>query len=170
MTKEFPMTNAEFSLITRASGGESRGLPSRRQRGFHRLATLCWERIGHWGHWSFTGHCGIGHWSFAPNAKPLEMSRSHRVETSDRKTFGLQRLLGSHPGDQAIVQFSGRIVTGELELGLKSGHFDEPCQIPPGAHRDRNMRDIYTQDFDEFIVHPETVHIRHFVPQSERDH
>src|SRR5439155_13081410 len=76
MTKEFPMTNAEFSLITRASGGESRGLPSRRQRGFHRLATLCWERIGHWGYWSFTGHCGIGHWSFAPNANPLEMSRN----------------------------------------------------------------------------------------------
>src|SRR5439155_23182537 len=48
MTKEFPMTNAEFSLITRASGGESRGLPSRRQRDFHELATLCWERIGHW--------------------------------------------------------------------------------------------------------------------------
>src|SRR5439155_14772243 len=80
MTKEFPMTNAEFSLITRASGGESRGLPSRRQRGFHRLATLCWERIGHWGYWSFTGHCGIGHWSFAPNANPLEMSRN-RLET-----------------------------------------------------------------------------------------
>src|SRR6266571_2632169 len=76
MTKEFPMTNAEFSLITRASGGESRGLPSRRQRGFHRLAALCWERIGHWGYWSFTGHCGIGHWSFAPNANPLEMSRN----------------------------------------------------------------------------------------------
>src|SRR6266571_4900566 len=76
MTKEFPMTNAEFSLITRASGGESRGLPSRRQRGFHRLATLCWERIGHWGYWSFTGHCVIGHWSFAPNANPLEMSRN----------------------------------------------------------------------------------------------
>src|SRR5436189_6402421 len=76
MTKEFPMTNAEFSLITRASGGESRGLPSRRQRGFHRLATLCWERIGHWGYWSFTGHCGIGHWSFAPNANPLAMSRN----------------------------------------------------------------------------------------------
>src|SRR5438046_738448 len=69
MTKEFPMTNAEFSLITRASGGESRGLPSRRQRGFHRLATLCWERIGHW-----------GYWSFAPNANPLEMSRN-RLET-----------------------------------------------------------------------------------------
>src|SRR6266487_454649 len=63
MTKEFPMTNAEFSLITRASGGESRGLPSRRQLGFHRLATLRWERIGHWGYWSFIGHCGIGHWS-----------------------------------------------------------------------------------------------------------
>ena len=61
MTKEFPMTNAEFSLITRASGGESRGLPSRRQRGFHRLATLYWERIRHRGYWSFTGHCGIGH-------------------------------------------------------------------------------------------------------------
>src|SRR6266705_951649 len=76
MTKEFPMTNAEFSLITRASGGESRGLPSRRQRSFHRLATLCWERIGHWGYWSFTGHCGIGHWSFAPHANPLEMSRN----------------------------------------------------------------------------------------------
>src|SRR5438552_16511 len=76
MTKEFPMTNAEFSLITPASGGESRGLPSRRQRGFHRLATLCWERIGHWGYWTFTGHCGIGHWSFAPNANPLEMSRN----------------------------------------------------------------------------------------------
>src|SRR6266700_973106 len=79
MTKEFPMTNAEFSLITRASGGESRGLPSRRQRGFHRLATLCWERIGHWGYWSFTGHCGIGHWSFAPNANPLEMSRNQGI-------------------------------------------------------------------------------------------
>src|SRR5439155_20721181 len=76
MTKEFPMTNAEFSLITRASSDEPRGLPSRRQRGFHRLATLCWERIGHWGYWSFTGHCGIGHWSFAPNANPLEMSRN----------------------------------------------------------------------------------------------
>src|SRR6266566_9375686 len=80
MTKEFPMTNAEFSLITRASSGESRGLPSRRQRSFHRLATLCWERIGHWGYWSFTGHCGIGHWLFAPNANPLEMSRNQFLQ------------------------------------------------------------------------------------------
>src|SRR6266516_5535220 len=87
MTKEFPMTNAEFSLITRASGGESRGLPSRRQRGFHRLATLCWKRIGHWGYWSFTGHCGIGHWSFAPNANPLEMSRN-------QKTWSYTRVIG----------------------------------------------------------------------------
>src|SRR6266487_4437025 len=86
MTKEFPMTNAEFSLITRASGGESRGLPSRRQRGFHRLATLCWERIGHSGYWSFTGHCGIGHWSFAPNANPLEMSRNQTVSCFSVRT------------------------------------------------------------------------------------
>src|SRR5438046_2967789 len=55
MTKEFPMTNAEFSLITRASGGESRGLPSRRQRGFHQLATLCCER-----NW-YLGILVIGH-------------------------------------------------------------------------------------------------------------
>src|SRR5438045_526259 len=86
MTKEFPMTNAEFSLITRASGGESRGLPSRRQRGFHRLATLCWERIGHWGYWSFTGHCGIGHWPFAPNANPLEMSKNRLFHLPLRPT------------------------------------------------------------------------------------
>ena len=25
-------------------------------------------------HWSFTGHCGIGHWSFALDANPLELS------------------------------------------------------------------------------------------------
>src|SRR6266566_4053463 len=49
--------------LTRASLGESRGLPSHRQRGFHELATLCWERTGHWdvGHSLVIAALVIGH-------------------------------------------------------------------------------------------------------------
>src|SRR5439155_22501608 len=119
MTKEFPMTNAEFSLITRASGGESRGLPSRRQRGFHRLLTLCWERIGHWGYWSFTGHCGIGHWSFAPNANPLEMSRNRescRAPGLSGRIFWVRLKLSARSADSRVRVKSAHLLNARTRL------------------------------------------------------
>src|SRR5438876_1079610 len=79
MTKEFPMTNAEFSLITRTSGGESRGLPSRRHRGFHQLATLCWER--NWSLGILVIHWSLRHWSLVICS---EREPTGNVEEPDR--------------------------------------------------------------------------------------
>ena len=79
-------------------------------------------------------------------------------------------VLGSrHFGDQPFVEFTGRIVAGGLQLGLKGGHFDEPGQVSSRPNGDGDEGNFDAEDFHIFFVHPQSVDVLGFFPRLEVD-
>src|SRR5207253_1273646 len=68
-----------------------------------------------------------------------------------------------------IIEFLGRVIARRFQLGLESGHLDEPGKIAPGPDRDDDVRDVDPQDADVFLLDANPIHILHFVPRFESD-
>src|ERR1041385_2007594 len=69
-----------------------------------------------------------------PNFASHRLSTVNHQPSTPSAAAPLQLRILLHPRDEDIVQFLGRVIAGELELGLQRGHFHEPREVAPGPH------------------------------------
>src|SRR5881409_985109 len=93
---------------------------------------------------------------------PSSIISAKRIAKTLLELFG-----AGHSCDEPVVKFLGRVIAGELEFDLKRSYFDQPRQVASGPHRNRNVRNIDTQNLYILILHAQPIDVQHLVPRLQ---
>ena len=65
---------------------------------------------------------------------------------------------------ESLIELLGAVFPHILELLVQRGYLHEPCNVPPGANGQSDMRDFDSKDFIGFAIKPNSIHIFDLVP------